>query len=437
MSFMASVAFAQSPLQPAKDQRSVKKVPLVFNKKSKFALGNKQGQHTASTDEYWINWGDTRDLIFGSTAVAYGSYLFPDSTVLAEYGSNTWAYVDIHSAMDVLDVKSDDWLAKPGFSWNQFSSYTVDSLALWYVYNRTNPNASVVDTVIVKTYADYAGATASNLYNTWTGQTWTQTYFQTDTLACLIPKYVFSTNSPNPGSVTMVTVKIPLTTQDSSANIADLVIKLPSIYNVGANKILFTSFTYKPGVAYSTGDSIGGKKLNDFRFISLEEQGADTYPYYQKCAPAKKYWCDWNESSIVNNLTRYNVTNNSWNGYYIPLWAFTKPYGLEHHGMWYKVTSTTVGIKENEAGAGLQLGQNLPNPSTGKTQIDYLVPQNTDVVLEINDITGKKIMSINEGHKAAGTHSILLNTRELNRGVYFYTLKAGGASLTRKMLVCE
>ncbi len=439
MAFLAVTAFAQQPLPMTSAGKYSVPMPKVFNpNKSRYATGKLNPTNTATTQEYWINWGDSREFVYQS-AVVYGSYLFPDSSALALYGGNTWDYVSIHNAMDILDVKSVDFQVKPGITWNQFTSYDVDSLDLLYVYNRTNPNANVVDTVIFKIFADYAGATGSNVVGQWTTGTWPtlQSDYQTDTLRCMIPKYVYTTNSPNPGTATMMTVKVPLTTNDSSKFIADLIVKLPSVYTVGANKILISSFAFKPGVAYTMGDSIGGKKLNDFRFISFEEQGASSLPLYTKCTPFKTNKCDWNESAIVPSSVKYNANGQGWNGYEIPMWLYTKPYGLEHHQLWYKVTSTTVGIKENTANGGIMLAQTMPNPTNGNTVIEYMIPTNAPVSLEIHDITGKKVMTINEGNKLAGSHSINFNVSSLNKGVYMYTLKAGEFNVTKKMTVID
>lgn len=412
--------------------------PLVFKNQAQMFTKKAKQNNVATTQSFWINWGDTRDFMFSQTAVAYGSYLFNDSTVLAEYGSGTYDYNSVHSAFDVLDVKSQDWQFKPGFTWNQFNTYDVDSLELAYVYIRTNPNVNIVDTLIVQMYADFAGATASNVIGQWTTTQWPtlQSDYQTDTLKVTIPKYVYTTNSPANGTATKITVKVPFTVLDSSTFIAGKQIALPSTYSVGANKILVTALSWKSGATWAPGDTIGGAKINDFRFISYEEGGASTLPQYTKCTPFKTNKCDWNESCIVPSSVRYNANGQGWNGYAIPMWLYTKPYGLEHHLLFYKVTSNTVGVKEN-AGNGIMLGQNMPNPTNGNTQIDYLIPTSSNVTLEIHDITGKQVMSLPQGHKTAGTHSINVNVASLTKGVYFYTLKAGELSLTKKMTVVQ
>ena len=44
-------------------------------------------------------------------------------------------------------------------------------------------------------------------------------------------------------------------------------------------------------------------------------------------------------------------------------------------------------------------------------------------------------MSITEGLKTAGTHTITIDGADLQAGVYYYTLTADNNSVTKKMIV--
>ena len=59
------------------------------------------------------------------------------------------------------------------------------------------------------------------------------------------------------------------------------------------------------------------------------------------------------------------------------------------------------------------------------------------VSFEVIDITGKKVISTNEGNKGAGTYSINLNTAELNAGIYFYSIVVDGNRITKKMTITK
>lgn len=91
-------------------------------------------------------------------------------------------------------------------------------------------------------------------------------------------------------------------------------------------------------------------------------------------------------------------------------------------------------VKENSKN-GLTLNQNTPNPATNSTNVAYSTTYTGSVTLQVVDITGKIITTVNEGTKSAGAYSLELNTAEFSNGVYFYTLTVGQNKLTNKMIV--
>ncbi len=81
------------------------------------------------------------------------------------------------------------------------------------------------------------------------------------------------------------------------------------------------------------------------------------------------------------------------------------------------------------------LGQNYPNPFSRSTVVNYELANPGDVTIEIRDLTGRKVAEINEGGKTAGHHSFQIDGTQLESGIYFYTLKSGALSETRRMVV--
>jgi len=111
---------------------------------------------------------------------------------------------------------------------------------------------------------------------------------------------------------------------------------------------------------------------------------------------------------------------------------------LQNIGIWVKITvDDQLGINNMDFVNGLKLGQNVPNPSKGITSIPYQIASNSDVTIEVRDYTGRIIMNIAEGNKAAGKYNATINTSSLSNGVYFYTLNAGKNNLTKKMVIAE
>ena len=91
----------------------------------------------------------------------------------------------------------------------------------------------------------------------------------------------------------------------------------------------------------------------------------------------------------------------------------------------------------NDVETGLTLGQNMPNPANGVTNINYSIANTNNVSMTIVDVTGKVVKTINEGNKGAGEYTISVDTEEFSKGVYFYTLTAGNQKLTNRMIVTK
>jgi len=127
----------------------------------------------------------------------------------------------------------------------------------------------------------------------------------------------------------------------------------------------------------------------------------------------------------------YVKVNGTWGLYFLmPPYSFFEAWIIAD-------VSTGITGSDNFIG-GIQLSQNYPNPSAnGITVINYALNQNFDnVTLELMDINGKLIETVNEGSKVIGNYTIQLQNH-LAAGTYIYSLKADGFRFTKKMIVVE
>lgn len=84
---------------------------------------------------------------------------------------------------------------------------------------------------------------------------------------------------------------------------------------------------------------------------------------------------------------------------------------------------------------GFAVFQNRPNPFQRTTEIAFSLPEKEQVELAIMDINGNVVYSAtNEYPQGLNTVSLNLN---LHSGIYYYTVKAGSNTDTRKMIVIE
>lgn len=89
-----------------------------------------------------------------------------------------------------------------------------------------------------------------------------------------------------------------------------------------------------------------------------------------------------------------------------------------------------------------QLQQNYPNPFNMETVIPFRMESSGQVTLEIYDVLGRKVTTIDAGYLNAGDHQLRWNgasddSREVSSGIYFYRLISGSQSLTRKMVLLK
>jgi uncharacterized protein (DUF1501 family) len=90
---------------------------------------------------------------------------------------------------------------------------------------------------------------------------------------------------------------------------------------------------------------------------------------------------------------------------------------------------------EETAPAAYRLGQNYPNPFNPTTVIRYELPQSSYVTLEIYNSAGQRVETLVEGDRPAGVHTARFDAGGLSSGAYFYRLRAGSFTETRKMLL--
>jgi Secretion system C-terminal sorting domain len=103
------------------------------------------------------------------------------------------------------------------------------------------------------------------------------------------------------------------------------------------------------------------------------------------------------------------------------------------------INLTTTGVKDHESTLPKQfdLGQNYPNPFNPTTEISYQLPKNSFVSLKIYNMLGQEVETLVSGSKAAGSYTARLDGARLSSGIYFYTLKAGNFTSTKKMLLLK
>ena len=70
------------------------------------------------------------------------------------------------------------------------------------------------------------------------------------------------------------------------------------------------------------------------------------------------------------------------------------------------------------------LSQGYPNPFNPTTKIDFAIPYDSDVLIQIYDIQGREVVSLLDANINAGYHSIVWNASSYSSGMYFVKMLA-------------
>ena len=81
------------------------------------------------------------------------------------------------------------------------------------------------------------------------------------------------------------------------------------------------------------------------------------------------------------------------------------------------------------------LMQNYPNPFNSSTIIKYKIAESNHVTLKIYDILGKEIKTLVNSYQNLGQHQVHWSAEGLPSGNYFYQIKSGGFSESKKIIL--
>ncbi|GHT41468.1 hypothetical protein FACS189437_08420 [Bacteroidia bacterium] len=81
------------------------------------------------------------------------------------------------------------------------------------------------------------------------------------------------------------------------------------------------------------------------------------------------------------------------------------------------------------------LEQNYPNPFTGTTNISFETKNKGYVSLKVYNVVGVEVAELAGKEYPQGKHKVEFDGKNLSKGIYFYALKAGNSSKSKKMII--
>ena len=146
-----------------------------------------------------------------------------------------------------------------------------------------------------------------------------------------------------------------------------------------------------------------------FTFVQADSSIADTEKVYRPVAPQTTYF--W-------RVRAYNSAG----------------WGQVSDTRRFRNTTTTVNPDRSIPGAYL-VKQNYPNPFNPSTTIEFGIPKESAVRLEVYNALGERVGVLLERTMGAGYHSVVFDAGGLPSGIYFYRLLGGDVNVIKKMML--
>lgn len=109
--------------------------------------------------------------------------------------------------------------------------------------------------------------------------------------------------------------------------------------------------------------------------------------------------------------------------------------GEEPDTMQYTITA--IPDIETDKANNFTLQHNFPNPFNPVTQICYQVPVQSEVSINVYDISGRHIKTLEETENTPGQYTLTFDASTLASGLYLYRMKADHFTQTRQMMLIK
>jgi|GEM_PF-4967912 len=92
---------------------------------------------------------------------------------------------------------------------------------------------------------------------------------------------------------------------------------------------------------------------------------------------------------------------------------------------------------EKKVDSQISLSNNYPNPFNPTTIIEFTIPENGKVRIEVFNALGQRVAILANSFYQAGTHSVQFDGSSLSSGLYIYRLNMDGVTITRTMTLVK
>ena len=163
-----------------------------------------------------------------------------------------------------------------------------------------------------------------------------------------------------------------------------------------------------------------------------------TFPIYSALDIEYKHGANWGDPANGGNDNENSVGTN----HHIPLHSHTvSATVIDSFGVMgiHELQDEVLGIKEISSNVpeNYNLSQNYPNPFNPTTTIRFSLKETGLVSLKVYNVIGQLVTTLVNDQKPAGTYEYNFDASSLSSGIYFYTIKAGDFTSTKKMILMK
>jgi hypothetical protein len=280
---------------------------------------------------------------------------------------------------------------------NMYLPYS-DGLIYW------NETMAPLDTAIMKNYVWPDDWTASDLYLNGNLAAWVQDTENNDTIVAVAPYYASLSSMPQ-----------LVATRDAFGQ------KIIQIFYSGLT-LGFVSedpqFNYRHiWGRFTEGDGIYSD-FTDYTDDIFHLFSECVYPSVAQTTPGDKYHILYETDNFPGNSLQPDPPTHT---------------AVLNNMVYLAVSPLPVDVAENVV-ASFEVAQNVPNPAVNNTTITVLNETIGSINLSVSNLLGQ-VVHQESVVESTHQHEFNVNVSNLDSGIYFYTVKIGNNSITKKMLV--
>lgn len=141
---------------------------------------------------------------------------------------------------------------------------------------------------------------------------------------------------------------------------------------------------------------------------------------------------NWNWTATGTNSSTYFHTAGAPNGEYVRVVVTDAYPNVNEDTHYFTIIGWAFSQQETDDASfkpeTFALAQNYPNPFNPTTNISYDIPEQSEVLLQIFDLMGRKIVTLESAIRIAGRHTATFDASQLSSGLYIARLRAIGIS---------